>query len=130
MIYTRSQLGKLSNKECYMDYIKIDERKIKVERVTINTLNATMTISCPIESYMIFKQWMEITKAHKNSNDYSKSNIVRIISIDGIKYYGCQICRCDNHDNVVILFDYHSASSDFTVLDKQETLDELNKLFS
>ena len=52
------------------------------------------------------------------------------LKIDGVKYHGCQICRCDNHDNVVILFDYYSASSDFTVLNKQETLDELNKLFS
>ena len=44
MIYTRSQLGKLINKECYMDYIKIDERKIKVEHVlnkqeTLDELN-------------------------------------------------------------------------------------------
>ena len=77
MIYTRSQLGKLINKECSMDYIKIDERKIKVERVTINTFNATMTISCPIESYMIFKQWMEITKAHKNSNERHNTHILQ-----------------------------------------------------
>ena len=113
-----------------MEYIKIVERKIKVERVTINTLKATMTISCPIESYMIFKQWMEITKAHKKSNDYSKSNIVRIISIDCTKYYNCQVLSCNNYNNVVILFDYYSGPSDFTVLNKQETLDELNKLFS
>lgn len=113
-----------------MDYIKIDGHKINVERVTINTFNATMTISCPIESYVIFKQWMEIAKAHKKSNDYNKSNIVRIISIDCAKYYNCQVLSCNDYNNVVILFDYYSDPSDFTVLNKQETLDELNKLFS
>lgn len=112
------------------NYIKVSGCKIKVDSVAINMLNSTMAISCPIESYTIFKQWMEIAEAHKRSIDYSKSNVVETIVIADKKFYNCQVLECEDYNKVTIVFDYTSIPSHFTVLNERETFDKMCDLFS
>lgn len=112
------------------NYIKVSSRKIKVDNVAINMLNSTMTILCPIESYTIFKQWMEIADAHKRSIDYSKSNVVKTIVIADKKFYNCQVLECEDYNKVTILFDHFSIPTKFTVLNQRETFDKMCDLFS
>lgn len=115
--------------------VKIGNKEIEVEVISINKERRLIDLTCQPESYSIFETWRAIALAHHKSDDYLKENICMDIKIGDEVFNGCQVIKCEshplsrNHYVVIIGFDSFTTPLYPNSLNRDEVIDEMNKLF-